>query len=306
MVNQNVLDIGSIRVMPDVLNYQDEFFLYDNISGGEEHDSFFFTGLKESFPLKTNLMIFQICCSGSAIYDIGSMRYILEASQTILINPYNVLEGFLPQEGFKAMTFVFSADRFLSEDDDGSFMMVHSHVIHPYVLEGSQNEMVIATTIYGFLCDVITGRAGNNPFKEDSVQGSLMLLSSLVAQKISMLEESIPDIGKWNKNGVMNRFLSELSAHCREERSVSYYASKVFISPKYFAQLILKESGRHAKDWIAEYVIREAKIMLRNGGLTVQEVNNSLNFRNASFSGNYFKKATGQSPKQFMSSLSTV
>lgn len=302
MSNLNILDIDGIRALPFVLNYQDEFFLYDNIGDSIEGESNFFANFKDAFPLKTNFMVFQLCCSGAATYEIGSMKYVLEASQAILINPYNVIEDFHQEKGFRAMTFIFASDRFLNEDAGSSFVMVRSRVIHPYVLEGNQKELLIARTIYGFLRDVITEKVGNNPFKEDSIQGSLLILSSIVAQKLSMLEESIPSIGQWNKNGIMNRFLSELSIHFKEERSVSFYAAKTLMSPKYFAQLILKESGRHAKDWIAEYVVREAKIMLRSGDMSVQDVSNKLHFRNVSFFGKYFKKATGSSPKRFMSS----
>lgn len=58
-------------------------------------------------------------------------------------------------------------------------------------------------------------------------------------------------------------------------------------------------SGRHATEWIEEVVISEAKNMLTNTSLTIQEISNELNFCNQSFFGKYFKEHTGQSPKSF-------
>ena len=45
--------------------------------------------------------------------------------------------------------------------------------------------------------------------------------------------------------------------------------------------------------------ISEAKNMLTNTSLTIQEISNELNFCNQSFFGKYFKEHTGQSPKSF-------
>ncbi len=65
------------------------------------------------------------------------------------------------------------------------------------------------------------------------------------------------------------------------------------LSPKYFAQMIYKESGKHAKDWIRDFVIKDAKAMLKSGNYTVQEVSETLHFANQSFFGKYFKDAVG-------------
>ena len=85
----------------------------------------------------------------------------------------------------------------------------------------------------------------------------------------------------------------------------SWYADRLCVSPKYFAQVIYKESGKYAKDWIRDYVIRAAKKMLKSGNYTVQEVSDALHFANQSFFGTYFKKAVGLSPKDFIRTYSS-
>ena len=63
--------------------------------------------------------------------------------------------------------------------------------------------------------------------------------------------------------------------------------------------VVKKVSGRTASDWIDEYVVLEAKQMLRTTTLTVQEVSRELNFANQSFFGKYFKKHVGMSPSEY-------
>lgn len=295
-----IIDIDWLKAMPGALNYDDQFFLYDNMDESVPFDSYYHKNLKNLFPFKLNFMLFMVCYEGSADYTIASRKYTLTGSQVTFMDPYIVLQDFHPKKGFKALMLAFRTDNFLSEAKNVSIMMIRRHLIHPYLMDGNKEEMALIKTIYSFLKDLIVGDIDSRPFKMDAIYGGLLILSTMAAQKIYFLEKDFPSLTEWSQNGIMSRFLSELGKHCKEERSVNYYASKLFISPKYFAQLVLKESGRHAKDWITEYVIRDAKSMLRSGGMTVQEVSNNLNFPNASFFGKYFKKATGMSPKQFM------
>ena len=54
-------------------------------------------------------------------------------------------------------------------------------------------------------------------------------------------------------------------------------------------------------EWIRDYVMLDAKALLKSGKYTVQQVSDMLNFPNQSFFGTYFKKESGVSPKAYMS-----
>lgn len=83
------------------------------------------------------------------------------------------------------------------------------------------------------------------------------------------------------------------------ERSVAFYADQLCISPKYLSLLIKETTGRSAVEWINEFVIIEAKNLLRFSGKNIQQVAYALNFNNQSSFGKYFKNITGQSPSQY-------
>lgn len=71
---------------------------------------------------------------------------------------------------------------------------------------------------------------------------------------------------------------------------------------KYLSQVIKSVTGRLAGEWISEYVILEAKALLKSNKYTVQQVCDMLNFANQSFFGKYFKRKTGMSPRAYMKS----
>ena len=86
------------------------------------------------------------------------------------------------------------------------------------------------------------------------------------------------------------------------ERIIMYYADLLCITPKYLSQVIKSVTGRLAGEWISDYVILEAKALLKSNKYTVQQVCDMLNFANQSFFGKYFKRKTGMSPKIYINS----
>lgn len=83
------------------------------------------------------------------------------------------------------------------------------------------------------------------------------------------------------------------------ERSISYYADKLCVTSKYLSQVVYKVSGRFAGDWITDFVILEAKALLKSRKYTVQQIADKLNFANQSFFGKYFKDKVGCSPSEY-------
>ena len=66
--------------------------------------------------------------------------------------------------------------------------------------------------------------------------------------------------------------------------------------------LVKEATGRSATEWIDEFVIIEAKNLLRFSGKNIQQVAYALNFPNQSSFGKYFKRLTGISPMAYQKS----
>lgn len=104
------------------------------------------------------------------------------------------------------------------------------------------------------------------------------------------------------RSSYVHDFLKLVHLYYTKERSVNFYASKLFISPKYLSLLVKEATGRSAARWIDHFVIMEAKNLLRYSGKNIQQVAYSLNFSNQSSFGKYFKHLTGMSPTEFQKS----
>ena len=101
------------------------------------------------------------------------------------------------------------------------------------------------------------------------------------------------------KEDILWRFLSLLTQHYKENRSVDFYADKLCISPKHLSSVIKQLSHKTAHEIISDVVIMAAKQLLKTTTLSIQEISEELNFANQSFFGKFFKQNTGQSPSSY-------
>lgn len=112
---------------------------------------------------------------------------------------------------------------------------------------------------------------------------------------------------KTRKDKTFNDFLISLHKSCREHREVSYYADQQCLTSRYFSTVVNEKSGKSPTEWIAIFVIAEAKRLLSDPIISIKEISNILNFPSQSFFGRYFKQHVGISPIRYRrSALSSL
>ena len=94
-------------------------------------------------------------------------------------------------------------------------------------------------------------------------------------------------------------FMELLQKHHNKEHHVAFYADQMCMTPKYLSSLIKDHSGKSAAEWIDQYLILEAKSLLKYSGKSIKEITDALNFSDSSFFCKYFKKNTGITPTEY-------
>ncbi len=84
-----------------------------------------------------------------------------------------------------------------------------------------------------------------------------------------------------------------------KHKPIKYYAEKLNISTIYLSECIKKITGKTAKQIIDEYLILEAKSLLKQSTETIAEIGYLLGFEDNSNFVKYFKKQTGLTPRQY-------
>ena len=85
--------------------------------------------------------------------------------------------------------------------------------------------------------------------------------------------------------------------------TVAYFADKCCLSSGYFGNLVRVETGRTAKDIIADHVLVYATQLLNDEGLTIPMISQHLGFEYPQHFVRFFKSHTGKTPSAYRNAL---
>lgn len=102
-----------------------------------------------------------------------------------------------------------------------------------------------------------------------------------------------------HQNDIFQRFISLVNTYSKTERNVSFYADKLCLTPRYLNTVIRQASQQTVMDWINQFIILEAKVLLKHSNRLVYQISDELNFPNPSFFSKFFKRMTGMTPQEY-------
>lgn len=85
--------------------------------------------------------------------------------------------------------------------------------------------------------------------------------------------------------------------------SVAYCAGRLNLSPNYFGDLVKRETGKSARDYIHSFIIAKAKLHLAATSMTIREVAYHLGFRYPHHFSRLFKRHTTLTPNEYKQAL---
>lgn len=102
---------------------------------------------------------------------------------------------------------------------------------------------------------------------------------------------------------LFRNFLRLLSEVYPRPRSVSYYAGRLNVTPKYLSSVCKEQSTHTASALIHKAVLEDIVRLLQYSDKSIKEITIELDFPTLSFFGKYVKKHLGMSPKEFRNRL---
>jgi AraC-like DNA-binding protein len=106
--------------------------------------------------------------------------------------------------------------------------------------------------------------------------------------------------------GILEKFEEQLNGYFSSEKpqtyglpSVAFFADELHLSANYFGDLIKKETGKSAKDYIQDKIIDLAKTKTFNTDKSVNEIAYELGFKYPQHFTRLFKQRVGMTPKEF-------
>ena len=253
--------------------------------------------LTAPYPFKIQFSMVLLCLGGRMHVRVNLNEYELCKNALLIVTPGAIGQCLEISSDCRIMLIAFSKDYIITEDNSEGALIIRKFLSLQSLLELTDAQAAGILAICRALRNKL--RQPEFRFKHDILKGYLQVLYGEICQlMVPYVEQQDAKQGSRRKQ-IFDRFIEELRLHYTRERSVKFYADRLCLTPKYLSQVIHAVSGRHAGEWIRDYVILEAKALLKSGQYTIQQVSDMLNFANQSFFGVYFKKAVGFSPTAY-------
>ncbi len=288
--NFPMLPTGDNTVM-----YNNELFLSDTFSSIDTSELQEWKNKRH--PYKIDFAISIFCQKGELSVRLNLSEYTIKANELLILNPKSIGELLSISEDCQMFIIALTDNFYPIDRISGHMPSILNMANRNPVLDLSETEFQELKHIYIKMYEKLSDP--DFILKKEIVSDYINIMFCNIYQKIHKYESDPVYSADKRQTKILNKFLELVQANCTVEREIPFYADKLCLSPKYMSQVIHKISGRHASQWIREFVILEAKALLKSGNYTVQQVADKLNFSNASFFGKYFKAATGTTPRKY-------
>jgi len=277
--------LSDFKYRIEVESIDDDFMILDNIK--------ILPAFK--YPFKIDVTTAMICTRGSLKGSVDMKRYTVQAPCFNVVLADQILQYEEISDDFEGL-FIVISKRF----SDSLFANVQERL--PLFLSVKDNPTIplskegldIMKAYYGMFHKIISQK--NNPNRLEIVRH---LTLAFFYHTGSQMHKLPSDEKKSKQELLLKNFLDLVQKHYKRERSVDFYANKICLTPKYLSTVIRQTSGKTAGEWIDEYVVMEAKALLKSTKMTIQQISDELNFPSQSFFGKYFKRQVGISPKEY-------
>lgn len=261
--------------------------------------------VSDNEPQKIDGMILFLVKEGEVTLEINLEKYVFKANSFAVIH-YGALVRFLhtAKKSFDSYFICYTTEFLHGINVNFAAISVPTFIGHQspeQVLSSEEADLIVKY----FDLMKLNAMAKVNEQVEKNIASSLT--SAMVYQLVQFHYKRIGQIDSVKgqrscRNAYVHDFLKLVHIHYQKERAVAFYADKLCISPKYLSLLVKETTGKSAAKWIDDFVLMEAKNLLRFSGKNVQQVAYALNFSNQSSFGKYFKHMTGLSPTEYQKS----
>lgn len=298
-MKQAYWDLDLIRLSAEnkAVHLDNEFILIDNLDETSENRN---TGVEfVNHPVKLSFTIVIFCLSGHMAVQINLQNFELHSNDVLITQEGSIGEYLGISDDAKIAVMAFSSEYFQPALHVEATMSLQHRLyvtpLHHLTPEAMEESM----TIYRLMKSKVA--EADNPFRKGALLGytQVLIFNSYKYLLASELSCEKPSGKSRRQQEIYTQFINEVKKSYRSERSITYYADVLCVTPKYLSQVVHKASGRFAGDWISDFVILEAKALLKSRKYTIQQVADMLHFANQSFFGKYFKEKVGCSPSAY-------
>lgn len=252
-------------------------------------------------PYRSNYYGIGLCVSGSATL-IGNLdSYQVEAYTLISMSPQVIKQWKNVTEDFDTLT-IFFTKAFFTKIFPKQNYLEQFNFFDQNTKHVNQFSMDETAEIFEIFQKTKIHINQNHPYQHEILASYINILLF----EYQTLFEKIHFRNSYQQTRnqqIVKAFKDLANMYFQQERSVQFYADKLFITAKHLTEILKQETGKTASDWLNELLLLEATILLTNSHLHITQIAEELHFPDASTFGKFFKKLSGTSPTEYRKTL---
>lgn len=285
------LSVASIRkLIGTASSIGDNLLLFDDLSKMPWPES----------PRRMRCILLALCLKGKAQYSVDTEEHMVKAGDVIIINEGTVVDNYMFSHDFNGIAILMAYD-FFSDVIKGihelSSLFLFSR-LHPVFSLTKEEQFAIQAYFRAIKFRVDDTE---HHFRVDVVRSLIMTMIYDISNAIYRLQQ-MSDRRQTRAESIFAQFIKLVEENFRKERRVGWYGEQLCITPKYLSETVKAVSRRTPNEWIDNYVILEARVLLKNSTMSIKQISQHLNFPNQSFLGKFFKEHVGMSPSEYRKS----
>jgi AraC-type DNA-binding domain-containing proteins len=243
-------------------------------------------------PIRSSIYCFVFVTEGETVITIGKESYcfkenecaVIPAGQMFAVRYFDNCTGYMG--GFN--------DEYLNCNNDGKNILQSFEVLRRWgahkVYFGTEHAKYIKD-IFERLEAESTGRKSKNIIRA-------YLTTLLTEIEEASFENDSEDMFH-TENDICNKYIELVFNNNKLNIPLSEYAEKLNVTKNYLLKVVKRFTSKTPLAWIFEAVVLEAKVLLSQTAMTINEIAFHVGIDDPSYFSRLFKKQTGVTPQEY-------
>lgn len=257
------------------------------------------------YPCRFHGYMAFFCIKGEFEVEINLKKFTIRKDSMFIYTPGNIVRvtNIDPREKESVHFVVVAISEDLMSSTRFDFSKLYNESLR--LLESpcvviNENERELCRKYFDLIQEVSKIRMPNMRESVAALISSIFyLMGAMWTDRLTAAKKNGGEEVSTRSKIVLEDFLLLVRDYHTKERSLSFYADKLYLTPKYLSKLIKSVSGKSAHEWIDSFVILEAKNLLKYSDMSIKSIVYELNFPNQTTFYRFFKTKTGMTPSEY-------
>lgn len=256
-------------------------------------------------PMRIDAKVYLLCKYGDMTINVDYKAYHLTKGSIFRLNGQHIINDIHTSDTYRGYALIFSHDFIFSVINwvpELKELVICADCFAPLIIFDNIELMKFVNIIEHLkICLMLTNHTFYSQIIKVEATYFILELADCYAKKMCDKEENT---GKENhREETLRRFMLLVLDYYKEEHKVSFYANRLHMTPGNLSRIITDGSGKSPVKWIYKVLVANAKILLHNPNMNIQQVSQELNFGDQSSFGKFFRKHTGLTPIEYKNKI---